>query len=100
MDAINQNEALDIALAEINELGHSSGGELEILLEETQTIELGWVFFYNSSDFIRTGDFKFALAGNGPLLVMKDGQISWLPTAVPWQDDVTKIARPASGRAV
>nr|WP_315261187.1 YrhB domain-containing protein [uncultured Duganella sp.] len=100
MDAINQNEAWDIALSKVQELGRASGGDFEILAEETRTIELGWVFFYNSSNFVRTGDIKFALAGNGSLLVTKDGQISCLPTASPWEDVVGKMARSASGRAV
>lgn len=45
-------------------------GDTLILLHE-HTIErpFGWVFFYTSRLHQETGDFKYALAGNAPLIV-------------------------------
>jgi hypothetical protein len=34
---------------------------------------LGFVFFYNTVKFYETRDHRYALAGNGPLLVLRDG---------------------------
>ena len=40
---------------------------------EKHTIEkpYGWVFFYNSKEFVETGEFRYRLAGNGPVIVNK-----------------------------
>ena len=98
MDSINHSTALRIAQARIHELGASSGDELEILSMETQEIKLGWVFFYNSAEYIRTGNPSSALAGNGPILVLRNGEIVELPTAVSWQEAVRKMSQPATER--
>jgi hypothetical protein len=31
----------------------------------------GWVFFYNSKTYLETGEIRYALAGNGPVVVNK-----------------------------
>ena len=43
----------------------------------------GWVFFYQSSEFLRdTSDFRNALVGNAPFLVDRvDGEVRVLGTA-------------------
>jgi hypothetical protein len=47
-----------------------------ILDEETIERDFGWVFFYDSSEHIETGDFGDALAGNAPIIVNKhDGSL-------------------------
>ena len=45
--------------------------KLQILTEYTETHEFGWVFYYNSVKYIKTGDFREALAGNAPLIINK-----------------------------
>ncbi len=47
------------------------GDELVLVEEETLDCEFGWVFFYDSKKHIETLDFKYAIAGNAPLLVNK-----------------------------
>jgi hypothetical protein len=42
-------------------------------------------FYYNSKAFIETGNFRDALAGNGPIFVDWNGAVRELPTAIPWQ---------------
>jgi hypothetical protein len=41
---------------------------LQTEFEETKSY---WVFFYNTRDYIETGNISYALLGNGPLLVEK-----------------------------
>jgi len=88
MNNLNCAAALKIARAKVDELGRMAGDAFDILTAETKEVKQGWLFFYNSSDFIRTRDPMFALAGNGPLLVLRDGQVAMLPTAVPWQEAI------------
>ena len=94
MDTLNRAAALKIARAKVDELGRMAGDEFDIVTAETKEVKQGWLFFYNSTDFVRTRDPMFALAGNGPLLVLRDGQVATLPTAVPWQDAIDQCAIP------
>jgi len=98
MDSLNHNAALRLAQAKVHELAFSEGEEFEILAGETREVELGWVFFYNTTDYVRTGDPLQALAGNGPVLVLRNGGIAVLPSAISWQDEVSKMHQ-AAGRA-
>ncbi|MFS2004834.1 YrhB domain-containing protein [Duganella sp. CT11-25] len=99
MDTINHSAALKIAQAKVRELALASGDEFEILSGETREMEQGWVFFFNSSDYVRTQDSMSALAGNGPLLVLRSGQVAMLPASVPWQEAVMQIHQLNTGWA-
>ncbi len=41
------------------------------VIVESATLEraFGWVFFYQSREYLRSGSFSHALAGNAPLIV-------------------------------
>ena len=43
--------------------------KLVILDNETIEKKWGWVFFYNTENYLKTGDFYEALAGNAPCIV-------------------------------
>ena len=58
----------------------------EFVIIGNETIDKGWLFFYNSKEFIETGDYSAALAGNGPIFVDRDGAVKTLPTAITWQE--------------
>jgi hypothetical protein len=92
MDTLNHAAALEIARARVDELGRMAGDAFDILTAETKAVKQGWLFFYNSADFVRTRDPMVALAGNGPLLVRRDGQVETLPTAVPWQEALGQMS--------
>jgi hypothetical protein len=47
----------------------SLGDTVEIVDSKTRQFTKGWVFFYNSALFHRTGDFKHMLMGNKPIFV-------------------------------
>lgn len=50
--------------------------------EHTIERDYGWVFFYQSVAFVRTGDFGDLLLGNAPFVVRKaDGRVIVLGTA-------------------
>ena len=71
----------------ITKLEASTGEALCVLTEETIECASGWVFFFNSSEFIKTGNPKYALAGNAPILVDKStGATVPLGTAYPVAD--------------
>jgi hypothetical protein len=56
----------------------------ELLLLDGSTLEkpYGWVFFYNSRKYLESGDFRYRLAGNSPILVKRsDGALCELGTA-------------------
>jgi Immunity protein 35 len=59
---------------------------LALLPESTTEFSFGWLFFYNSEDFIRMGDPMDAVGGNAPLLVEREtGRLFVTGTALPTQ---------------
>jgi hypothetical protein len=60
------------------------GDALVILEEETLERSWGWVFFYTSRLWRQTGELKYALAGNAPLIYERhSGRILPTGTAFP-----------------
>jgi hypothetical protein len=58
--------------------------EISILDDETIEKSWGWVFFYQSSEFLKTGDTSVALAGNAPYIVHnRSGELVETGTAYP-----------------
>jgi Immunity protein 35 len=61
---------------------HDPSDILIVVDESTIEFEYGFVFFYTSKRYLETRDFKFALAGNAPIIAAKqDGKISETGTA-------------------
>jgi len=64
-----------------------------VLLDE-HTLEepFGWVFFYQSAAYIRSGATSGRLAGNSPLVVLRDsGEIRTTGTAYPLDHYLRRI---------
>jgi hypothetical protein len=58
--------------------------ECVILEKKTICRDWGWVFFYQSKGYIETGDFRYMLGGNAPIIVNKhSGEIVHTGTAQP-----------------
>jgi hypothetical protein len=54
----------------------------------------GWVFFYNSHEFIRTGNRRAALAGNAPFLVDRvNFNLKVFGTALPLERYLTEYEK-------
>jgi hypothetical protein len=49
------------------------GDEVELIASETCEFDAGWVFYYQSARYLRTGAFKDMLVGNAPLFVARNG---------------------------
>ncbi len=65
-------EAQIVADKYLTELQRGCPVEISFNYELTEEHPLGFVFFYNSKEFWRTWDFSKSLAGNGPVLVLRD----------------------------
>jgi hypothetical protein len=60
------------------------GGEgIDVLFEHTIQKPYGWIFFYNTKEWIATGDPNYSLVGNAPIIVGIDGEIRITGTAHP-----------------
>ena len=75
------------------ELQKESPVEIAFNHEITEEHPPGFVFFYNSAEFWPSRDFSKALAGNGPLLVMRDsGKVVELPSHQPVECSLQELA--------
>ena len=77
---VTKDEARQLVVNHLSGPDWQLPDDVWIVLDEA-TIEKswGWVFFYTSRLWHETGDFKYAVAGNAPLLVERgSGRI--LPT--------------------
>jgi hypothetical protein len=64
----------------------SSSDPADLVIIDENTIEKswGWVFFYTSQRHLRTGEIRYALAGNAPYIVNRHtGEIRVSGTARP-----------------
>jgi len=65
----------------------SASAAIAVDILDLNTVErsYGWVFFYDSREAIGGNDLM-SLGGNGPIVVMKSGEIFTLPTYLPFED--------------
>jgi hypothetical protein len=65
--------------------------KLVILDNETIETEWGWVFFYNTEDYLKTGDFYDSLVGNAPYIVNRNtGELVETGTAYDIEDYINE----------
>lgn len=89
---IDLTKAVSIANTSLHNM--SSSAKLEIVLLENETIEKEcyWIFFYNSKEYIETGNFSYCLAGNSPLIIDKFfGGVHQTGTAYPLEVYTSKF---------
>ncbi|WP_046658604.1 YrhB domain-containing protein [Lysobacter capsici] len=91
MAAIDFEAARHLAQTRIASHARQSQDEFVLVPEHTQEIARGWVFFYNSREFVETGNASAMLAGNGPILVERDGTVIDLPTHCDWEDAIRTL---------
>jgi hypothetical protein len=80
---ITKEQAQAIVRKELN-LREQMGDKVKVRIIEESTIEadFGWVFFYNSEEFLDTGNYSYCLAGNAPFIVdREDGSLHVTGTA-------------------
>ena len=82
--SVEKTKARETAFAKILDGWRIDGDEPIILDEHTIERDWGWVFFWGSRKFEETQEFRFALAGNAPILVKcSDGSAQFTTTAIP-----------------
>lgn len=90
---MTQADARERAAEYIREGVPSPWGITPVIIDEqTCEIDIGWVFFYESKEYLETGDFSHRLAGNAPLVVSKrDGHVYVTWTASPVEEYLAEI---------
>lgn len=79
---MNFSQAIMVAKEIVHSFGEEAGFDFQISEDQTIEGELGWMFFYNTADYIRYGRTSDALTGNGPILVFRDGRVEEVPSIV------------------
>lgn len=80
--AMTKEQAKEIAVKTIDQL--KPGTEFVILDEKTMEKDFGWVFFYAPKKYVETGNPKYLVPGNSPIVVHRsDGSTHFLSTSVP-----------------
>lgn len=88
---IDGRQACHIALNFIRRRNPKLADEL-IVSKEPLEKTYGWIIFYSTRTYVETGNYKYALAGNGPLVVDKvTGEIVQLETAIPVADAIREF---------
>ena len=79
---ITRREAGIVALQFVRELAVESGLDLVLLDEYTIERSFGWMFFYTTRQAYETGDPRYGLGGNAPVIVDRtDGSLHATGTA-------------------
>jgi hypothetical protein len=66
---INFQDAVALAKHELARLTPLDGDVFVLHLEQTIERPFGWVLFWGSDLYAKTGDLQYALAGNSPFIV-------------------------------
>jgi hypothetical protein len=79
---MNIADAREIAASYLSRQNYAS--ELVLLDDQTLSTDYGWVFFYASLKFLKTGNLRDQIIGNAPFIVDKvSGEITVTGTALP-----------------
>ncbi|TAN66342.1 MAG: hypothetical protein EPN17_14100 [Methylobacter sp.] len=81
---LSLQDAIAIVQRELENLQAPEGDAFVLDLEHTIERPFGWVFFWGSALYARTGEIRHALAGNSPLIVNREtGEVVSTGTAFP-----------------
>lgn len=91
---LSREEAIARVKGHLVALEPGVGVELALLEQNTLEEDFGWVFFYQSKDFLESGRVSDKLAGNSPIIVdRRDGTIHTTGTAHPIESYVSNYRR-------
>jgi hypothetical protein len=73
--------------------------DLVVIDESTMERDWGWVFFYTSERYLKTGDIRDAVAGNAPYIVNRHtGEVRGTGTAQPIEHYIDEYERELARR--
>lgn len=81
---------------------YETAASYKLAITGSEETPVGWAFFYNTDQYVQTGDFHHALAGNAPILVDSvTGEVVPTGTALPFehyvQQELDRRRRRAEG---
>lgn len=72
---------------------HLSKSPVQLVITYSEEFPEGWLFCFDSKEYVETGDFSFQLVGNGPILIDKDtGELHVFGTALPPKEYVEEYS--------
>ncbi|MDQ9010117.1 hypothetical protein RFI36_10245 [Acinetobacter gerneri] len=74
---MNFIQAKEIALKELTEISNYLG-EKCIFFKTYEVKDKGWVFSYNTEEYLLKQNYSHALAGNHPMFVTLDGKLKYI----------------------
>jgi hypothetical protein len=87
----SQGEALQIVDKLLRQMESRGCEPLAIVDSATKPLHDGWLFFYNSSEYLSTGNDQARLAGNGPIFIQKSGAAHQLPANRPFESSIAAL---------
>jgi hypothetical protein len=84
-------EALQITEQLLRQMEREGCETLSIVDNATKPLHDGWLFFYNSREYLSTGNNLSRLAGNGPIFIQKSGATPKLPTHRPFESSIAAL---------
>jgi hypothetical protein len=71
---ITADYARRIAQRYLDAVYTSEGGRSTVVVADAATAEkhYGWIFMYNTIEYLETEDWRYDLVGNGPILVRRE----------------------------
>lgn len=91
---MDRSEAAHKVLVSLNASYGDPEDSLVLLHDETIEKSWGWVFFYQSKRYVDTGNPSAILAGNGPVVILREsGSIHHLGTAFSPEDEIAEFER-------
>jgi hypothetical protein len=90
---LTREEAKELVYARINAEDPYAEQALELVIIDDETIEkeYGWVFFYQTKEYLKTGNIVDSLVGNAPYIVNKyTGELIETGTANPIEEYIAE----------
>ena len=80
IDGLKSRSGMDLPLSGV-----------EYVVTSVERISRTWCVHYNNRRYVETGEIRYALAGNGPILVSDDGTIHVAGTGLPTEHFVAEL---------
>ena|ERR1043165_2841553 len=96
---LDREKAKEIAQKWLDKNCQSCEDRFVVHDELTKEYSFGWIFCYQSQRCLQTGEFKYQIAGNAPLIVDRaDGSVHVTGTARPLEHYISEYERGRKGK--